>query len=433
MSNENKKKAPLPSEMNPESKESLPEAPDLKLPEHSNDAANPLQKEFVDDIEVANKKISQFVDQLKKSQYTVVFTGAGVSTNTNRLADFRGDKGLISNRPPLVQMGIAETKMDSIMPTFTHSCIKILADRGFIQKIITSNHDGLHNKTNFPNDDIVDLFGNVYVEKCRKCKSRYTRKTVVSHLYRKCDNNPKCKGKLQREKCDMGNTVNNKYLKKAEEISASSHLSLVLGSSMTIAPFCELPPKAKQYVLVTRQETDYDIGAFLCIHMDVDDFMFGVMKELKLDNKCKQFIYKQIFDWNIIVMLNDMIRFELKSRQSNEGLPFIQSSCIQIVKVKDMELDEEKKQKDGNNKYEIVREYELQKLKDLNWGFEIMKSQFMDVVNKVKDCKIRIEIEWEKGFESENYYNVFENVDWSKVDVTQSMMVELCKIVKYEV
>eukprot|EP01084_Bolivina_argentea_P244864 410116_1 len=147
---------PLPSGVNAKDvdPEHTIEAPELRddVKELLDEIRNPnpeskLQKEFVDDIEVANKKIKQFVEYLKQSKYTVFYTGAGISTNTKRLADFRGDKGLISHRPPLVQMGIAEQKMDSIMPTFTHFCIKILMDHGYVAKVVTSNHDGLHNKS----------------------------------------------------------------------------------------------------------------------------------------------------------------------------------------------------------------------------------------------------------------------------------------------
>ena len=371
-------------------------------------------KEFVDPIDIANEKIIKFVKHLVYSKYTVLFSGAGISTNTKRLVDFRGDNGLIANREPLIKMGIAEQKMDSIMPTFTHLCIKKLMERGYIKQIITSNHDGLHNKSGVKDEDIIDLFGNVYVEKCRKCKKRYYRKSVVSHLYRKCDKYPDCKGKLKRTACNMNETVDSKQLKRAQETAAKSTLSLVLGSSMTIYPFCDLPAKASDdgdedtvgYVLVTRQQTDYDRGALLCIHMNVDDFMLGVMRRLNLQHECAEFVYEQVFDANVSINSNDMFVFGLQSRQINEGLPFVTSGSVQIVKVikgdKNESVDDEKKGNDEDrvkDNCDIIKEYELQKLKDLNFSFEIMKSSFLDALKKDEEYRVRIEIEWESGFE----------------------------------
>ena len=163
-------------------------------------------------------------------------------------------------------------------------------DEGHAQFIVTSNHDGLHDKSGITPKQHADLFGNVYVEKCRKCKQRFYRKTVVPILFRKCEN---CGGKLKRTKCNMGESVPKQPRKIAEKhaqfckrrkknqplffcihTQASTHththtqhtqhtqreadLSLVLGSSMTVYPFCEMPPLAKKMVIVTRQNTKFD-------------------------------------------------------------------------------------------------------------------------------------------------------------------------------
>ena len=456
--------APLPGSSNiPHiTSESSVQAPPLRddvkelLDRYNNKSKdNGLQKEFVDPIDIANEKIIKFVEHLVYSKYTVLFSGAGISTNTKRLADFLGDNGLIANREPLIKMGIAEQKMDSIMPTFTHLCIKKLMEHRYIKKIITSNHDGLHNKSGVEDDDIIDLFGNVYVEKCRKCKKRYYRKSVVSHLYRKCDKYPDCKGKLKRTACNMNESVDSKQFKRAQETAAKSTLSLVLGSSMTIYPFCDLPPKASDdndqdkmgYVLVTRQETDYDRGALLCIHMNVDDFMLGVMRRLNLQDECAEFVYEQVFDANVNIN-DDMVVFGLRSRQINEGLPFVASGSVQIVKgIKgdhNENVEDEKKGNDDNEQNEedkdrvkddcdIIKEYELQKLKDLNFSFEIMKSSFLDALKKDKEYRVRIEIEWESGFNLDNCRQIFDGIDWGKQGELQKMEMKLSKTVVFDV
>ena len=56
-------------------------------------------------------------------------------------------------------------------------------------------------------------------------------------------------------------------------------LAIVLGSSMTVGPFCELPTLAKKMVLVNLQETPYDGAAVTTIHASCDEVMKSVATE----------------------------------------------------------------------------------------------------------------------------------------------------------
>ncbi|ETO13019.1 chromatin regulatory protein sir2 [Reticulomyxa filosa] len=189
---------------------------------------NELPEEFEDAPEELGKKILKLAELMHKSKCTIFFTGlqqstldsvcrptnrffkyclglgekrAGISTNTQRLPDFRGTNGLVrtGNRPPMTVMGKAESKMDSIMPTYTHCALKLLVDKGYVKGIVTSNHDGLQNKCGVASENCVDLFGNVYVERCtnKKCKQYFLRHTIVPHLRRTCET---CGKKLVKKK-----------------------------------------------------------------------------------------------------------------------------------------------------------------------------------------------------------------------------------------
>merc|ERR1712228_1090913 len=111
------------------------------------------------------------------------------------------------------------------------------------------------------------------------------------------------------------------------------------------------------------------------------------MGGLNLEEECQQFVYLQVFDWNVMTMSNDLILFGLNSREKNEGLPFIQSACVQIIKERENGDDGDDEKEKNDDLYDVM------------WKFEIMKGQFMSALEKVKDCKIRIEIEWESGFD----------------------------------
>ena len=71
-------------------------------------------------------------------------------------------------------------------------------------------------------------------------------------------------------------------LKNAKHHSKKSDLVLVLGSSLTVSPACELPHYAKEYVIVNLQKTQYDSGASVRIFAKIDQVMDLLMDELKL-------------------------------------------------------------------------------------------------------------------------------------------------------
>merc|ERR1712048_1028802 len=128
-----------------------------------------------------------------------------------------------------------------------------------------------------------------------------------------------------------------------------------------------------------------------------------------------------------MVLSSDLILFGLNSKETNEGLPFIESARVQIVKVSG---NDDEKKSDDDLSVVVVKEYELQKMKDLNWKFEIMKSQFLDALNAHgNQCKIRMEIEWESGFEMATYHKGFDGLA-NKINLPEtmhSMQLELRK------
>jgi NAD-dependent SIR2 family protein deacetylase len=137
--------------------------------------------------------------------------------------------------------------------------------------------------------DMTDLFGNVYVEKCSKCKKLYHRKVIVPNIGRICDD-PQCGGRLMKTGTRMNAITPEEPLAIACHHSKKADLAIVLGSSMTISPFCDLPSRAKKMVICTLQETPYDPKAAIKIHSKCDDLMRAVMQELHIQVPSWQYI-----------------------------------------------------------------------------------------------------------------------------------------------
>ena len=275
--------------------------------------------EFIDPEEVLCGKYTELFELLGRSKNVVFFTGAGISTAAN-IPDFRGDKGVDKSPLNIAQIGASERDLDSKMPTFGHRAISVLLERDSRFKFLaTSNHDGLHQKSGTPWEKSANIFGTAYIEECLVCRTQYTRKVIVPALHRKCDNTD-CNGKMKKTGVRYGQTVPVGPLRLAEEAAKAADLVLVLGSSMTTSPFCDLPSLSDNYVICNRQTTPFDKGAKICIHDNVDNFMTRLLHET-LPNANLDLEYRQEF---VIKELDSSII--ITTPQHNEPAVFIDTA-----------------------------------------------------------------------------------------------------------
>jgi NAD+-dependent protein deacetylase sirtuin 6 len=219
----------------------------------------------------------------------------------------------------MVVLGMQEQELDFKMPSYSHVAItKMLETNKNVKFVVTSNHDNLHQKSGTPLECISNLFGNVYVEECTVCKKQFQRKVITPSLGRQCDDDS-CKGRLLKTQTRMNATTPQKPLEESIEHSKKCDLAIVLGSSMSVSPFCELPIMAKNCVLVTMQETPYDKDVNFSIHAKCDD----VMKVLFPDLKSWEFVYEFRLKWKTE---KNKIKLTLDTNRTNEPL-----KCIDIA------------------------------------------------------------------------------------------------------
>ena len=183
------------------------------------------------------------------------------------------------------------------MPSYSHQAIKVFIEKDLAKYVLTSNHDNIHRKTGIPEKKMGELFGNAYIEECLKCHTLYERKTQVPTLGRYCEDE-KCKGRLVRTGVRFGQAVPEKAIKDCSKIAKECDLGIVIGSSMTVNPFCSFASTPKKYVIINLQETPYDQDCTLKIHAKCDDVMKEVMKALNLEigtYEYKQVIFNSCF------------------------------------------------------------------------------------------------------------------------------------------
>jgi NAD-dependent SIR2 family protein deacetylase len=244
-------------------------------------------KEFFDEPEVLAQKVRQLADWIRTSNYTVVYTGAGVSTSA-KLPDYRGPQGVWTLR----EKGLVpkmDVSIDQALPTPTHMSLVQLEKEGIVKFVVSTNVDGLHRRSGLPADKLSELHGNCYLEICAKCGKEYLRTQTVGssrsdHLTgRRCDNG-ECNGSLRDSIINFEEKLPEHELEKTYMEAKKSDLAIVLGSSMRVQPANLFPSFATdnggKLVIINLQKTLYHNRATLVIHGRMDEVMQMLMNEL---------------------------------------------------------------------------------------------------------------------------------------------------------
>ncbi|NNU90034.1 NAD-dependent deacylase [Anoxybacillus sp. CHMUD] len=216
---------------------------------------------------------------LKKSSYTVVFTGAGMSTESG-LPDFRSTKsGLWRTKNPqqLASTYAMQHNRDEFIafyqyrirallecqPHIGHTILANWQTRGLIHQIITQNVDGFHQRAGSTN--VIELHGTLRTVHCSRCKQTYDAKRYVDEQL-KCT----CGGFLRPSVVLFGEPLPHDAFEQAWTAAERADLWIVLGSSLQVSPANELPVAAKRggakLVIVNMEPTPLDDWADLLIH-----------------------------------------------------------------------------------------------------------------------------------------------------------------------
>ena len=211
------------------------------------------------------------IDLLRNSSYTVVYTGAGMSTESG-LPDFRSAKtGLWENEDPAL---VASTEamnqdverffqfyrervlgMKDCKPHNGHDILAKWENEDLIQSVITQNVDGFHSVAGSKN--VIELHGTLQKVHCQSCEKEYG-----NDMYEKEEFYCLCGGKLRPSVVLFGEGLPEEPFMKAVDESEKADLFIVLGSSLTVTPANQFPVLAKdmgaKLVIVNMETTQFD-------------------------------------------------------------------------------------------------------------------------------------------------------------------------------
>ena len=202
-----------------------------------------------------------------EAKYLVVFTGAGISTESG-LADFRGPDGMWTRREK--GLPVKPHDFSKAEPNTGHLAIYELQQLGKLSFLISQNVDNLHLKSGIRPELLAELHGNITKLRCNNCE-------FVMDNFDDLKACPLCGGTLAPSVVDFGQSLPQKDLEDAYGHSQKADLFIVVGSSLVVYPAADMPAVALQsgakLVIINSGETPLDTH----VHLRFDEAIRDVM------------------------------------------------------------------------------------------------------------------------------------------------------------
>ena len=233
------------------------------------------------------ERIRVCADWIAHSRKLVVFTGAGISTDSG-LPDYRGPDGVWTRRdrglpPPKTSVPIA-----NVQPNKGHRALVDLQSFGKLWFLISQNVDNLHLKSGIDPERCAELHGNGALMKCVQCDRRFEKQAIGwderrwGKGYRstppvKGQVSCPCGGRIISSVVNFGDPMPEKEMDQAAYHSKNSDLFVAIGSSLAVSPANNMPlyamrNKAK-LVIINQGATQFDASAALLFGEGIGDVL----------------------------------------------------------------------------------------------------------------------------------------------------------------
>ncbi|MFL5270434.1 MAG: SIR2 family NAD-dependent protein deacylase [Stellaceae bacterium] len=237
-------------------------------------------------------QIAELAQAVARTRRAVVFTGAGISTESG-IPDFRSPGGIWTRMAPIDfsdflaseearretwrRRFAMEDTFREAQPNRGHRAVAELVRRGKVAAVITQNIDGLHQASGIADDRVIELHGNTTYAHCLDCKSRYELAALRTVFERDetapiCDD---CGGYVKTATISFGQAMPVDAMRRAEVETLAADLFIVAGSSLVVYPAAGFPQLAKHngatLVIINREPTGLDHIAELVVHRSIGE------------------------------------------------------------------------------------------------------------------------------------------------------------------
>ncbi|MDH4247938.1 MAG: Sir2 family NAD-dependent protein deacetylase [Deltaproteobacteria bacterium] len=238
----------------------------------------------------------ELLARLRGAHRIAVFTGAGISTESG-IPDFRGPGGVWEKFDPNefhIERFLASaesrrrywqrsTEMYRTIlqarPNAAHRAVTRLHGLGRLGAVITQNVDGLHQRSETPAHQVIELHGSTLHVGCLSCGDRVPREVFQPRVSPQGDAPPceRCGGLMKPATISFGQMLTPESLRRAAEETDACDLFLVVGSSLVVYPAAGLPVQAARrgvpVVILNREPTPHDDYAELVLRGTAGDIL----------------------------------------------------------------------------------------------------------------------------------------------------------------
>src|SRR5271154_1780487 len=230
-------------------------------------------------------------DMVHEAATIVPFTGAGISTECG-IPDFRSPGGLWTKHRPIPFeefLGSQEARNESWRRRFAmgdefggakpgrgHRALASLYRAGKVPAVVTQNIDNLHQASGIAPEHVVELHGNTTFALCLDCSERYELPWVRGRMDAANGCAPDCQscgGFIKTATISFGQAMPDAAMQRAQDLTQSCDLFLVIGSSLVVWPAAGFPLMAKRngarLVIINRDATEFDDIADLVVREDI--------------------------------------------------------------------------------------------------------------------------------------------------------------------
>jgi len=229
-------------------------------------------------IELGNE-ILTLKKWLEESKYTVVFTGAGISTESG-LPDFRSSSAGLWKDQNLMKLASIDAinhnrygfiefyqhrveNVQKYKPNIGHEILVKWEREGKLKSIITQNVDGYHQEAG--SQVVAELHGTLRTCHCSECGMVFD----ITRFMEK-DFSCECGGFIRPSIVLFGEMLPEEALVQAARETKEAELFIVLGSSLSVSPanffLVEASEHGAKIVIINEEETEMEDIAHLVIH-----------------------------------------------------------------------------------------------------------------------------------------------------------------------
>ena len=242
-----------------------------------------------------SSEIERLKEAIKECNKIVVFSGAGLSTNSG-IPDFRSADGLynqetkinirpeeiishsffVSNTDYFYEFYYDKMVYRDAKPNLAHKYFAKLEKEGKMLAVVTQNIDNLHQAAG--SKKVIELHGSVERNYCMNCHKFYSLDEIYNekHLIPHCS----CGGIIKPDVVLYEENLDDKAINGAIDAISNADMMIVVGTSLTVYPAAGFVNffKGKYLVLLNKTETRYDSMATIVIHDDIKNVIEDLEK-----------------------------------------------------------------------------------------------------------------------------------------------------------